>query len=86
MAEGVLKLLNRIQQQLGVSYLFITHDVATLRAIADDVLVMQRGRVVDHGRRDAIFTPPVSRLHRPAVFFRTANGPGLAQPPAGQPL
>ncbi|MDD1979020.1 ABC transporter ATP-binding protein [Pseudomonas tussilaginis] len=57
-AEGVLKLLNRIQQQLGVAYLFITHDVATVRAIADEVLVMQRGRVVDHGSRDAIFTPP----------------------------
>jgi peptide/nickel transport system ATP-binding protein len=57
-AEGVLKLLNRIQQQLGVAYLFITHDVATVRAIADEVLVMQRGRVVDHGSRSAIFTPP----------------------------
>ncbi|RWU21618.1 ABC transporter [Pseudomonas alkylphenolica] len=57
-AEGVLKLLNRIQQQLGVAYLFITHDVATVRAIADQVLVMQRGRVVDHGSRDAIFSPP----------------------------
>jgi ABC-type methionine transport system ATPase subunit len=41
-AEGMLKLLNRIQQQLGVAYLFITHDVATVRAIADEVLVMQR--------------------------------------------
>lgn len=57
-AEGVLKLLNRIQQQLGVAYLFITHDVATVRAIADEVLVMQRGRVVDHGSREHIFTPP----------------------------
>ncbi|WP_280043711.1 ABC transporter ATP-binding protein [Pseudomonas sp. Hg5Tf] len=57
-AEGVLRLLNRIQQQLDVAYLFITHDVATVRAIADEVLVMQRGRVVDHGSRDAIFTPP----------------------------
>ncbi|ORL63054.1 ABC transporter ATP-binding protein [Pseudomonas putida] len=57
-AEGVLKLLDRIQRQLGVSYLFITHDVATVRAIADEVMVMQRGRVVDHGSREAIFAPP----------------------------
>ncbi|MGV8842647.1 MAG: ABC transporter ATP-binding protein [Pseudomonas sp.] len=57
-AEGILKLLDRVQRQLGVSYLFITHDVATVRAIADEVLVMQRGRVVDAGLRDAIFTPP----------------------------
>ncbi|MFJ3450227.1 ABC transporter ATP-binding protein [Pseudomonas sichuanensis] len=57
-AEGVLKLLDRIQRELGVAYLFITHDVATVRAIADEVLVMQRGRVVDHGSREAIFRPP----------------------------
>jgi len=57
-AEGILKLLDRVQRQLGVSYLFITHDVATVRAIADEVVVMQRGKVVDAGSRDAIFTPP----------------------------
>nr|BFD41657.1 ABC transporter ATP-binding protein [Pseudomonas sp. FFPRI_1] len=57
-AEGVLKLLDRIQRQLGVAYLFITHDVATVRAIADQVLVMQRGRVMDQGSRQRIFTPP----------------------------
>ncbi|BBP77653.1 ABC transporter ATP-binding protein [Pseudomonas sp. Ost2] len=57
-AEGILKLLDRVQRQLGVSYLFITHDVATVRAIADEVVVMQRGKVVDAGARDVIFTPP----------------------------
>ncbi|MDT4807233.1 Glutathione import ATP-binding protein GsiA [compost metagenome] len=57
-AEGILKLLDRVQRQLGVSYLFITHDVATVRAIADQVVVMQRGRVVDQGERQRIFTPP----------------------------
>ena len=67
-AEGVLKLLNRIQQQLGVAYLFITHDVATVRAIADEVLVMQRGRVVDHGSRSAIFHATAPGLHRACCF------------------
>jgi peptide/nickel transport system ATP-binding protein len=57
-AEGILKLLDRVQRKLGVSYLFITHDVATVRAIADQVVVMQRGRVVDQGERQRIFTPP----------------------------
>lgn len=57
-AEGILKLLDRVQRQLGVSYLFITHDVATVRAIADQVLVMQRGRVVESGSRQQIFSPP----------------------------
>ncbi|OEY66841.1 ABC transporter ATP-binding protein [Marinobacter sp. X15-166B] len=57
-AEGILKLLNRVQEQFGVSYLFITHDVATVRAIADQVVVMQAGQVVDSGCRATIFTPP----------------------------
>ncbi len=57
-AEGILKLLNLVQEQLGVSYLFITHDVATVRAIADQIVVMQNGRVVDNDDRVSIFTPP----------------------------
>ncbi|WP_372966390.1 ABC transporter ATP-binding protein [Marinobacter sp.] len=57
-AEGILRLLTRLQKELGIAYLFITHDVATVRAIADEVVVMQHGRVVDSGERNAIFTPP----------------------------
>ncbi|MDF0732187.1 ABC transporter ATP-binding protein [Pseudomonas entomophila] len=72
-AEGVLKLLDRLQRQLGVAYLFITHDVATVRAIADQVLVMQRGRVVDHGSREAIFTPP----HQPYTGLLFSSEPQM---------
>lgn len=57
-AEGILKLLKQVQDQLGVSYLFITHDVATVRAISDEVVIMQQGKVVDYGAREAIFKPP----------------------------
>lgn len=57
-AEGILKLLKQVQEQLGVSYLFITHDVATVRAISDEVVIMQNGKVVDSGPRQAIFNPP----------------------------
>jgi peptide/nickel transport system ATP-binding protein len=57
-AEGILKLLQRLQNELGVSYLFITHDLATVKAISDEIVVMLRGRVVEHGTRDEILTPP----------------------------
>jgi peptide/nickel transport system ATP-binding protein len=56
--EGILKLLMRLQEELGVSYLFITHDLATVRAIADSIVVMQHGRVVQQGPRDAVLEPP----------------------------
>ncbi|MDO5603666.1 MAG: ABC transporter ATP-binding protein [Paracoccus sp. (in: a-proteobacteria)] len=57
-AEGILRLLDRLQRERGLSYLFITHDLATVRAIADQVVVMQQGRVIDQGSRDEIFAPP----------------------------
>ncbi|MBO6507038.1 MAG: ABC transporter ATP-binding protein, partial [Roseibium sp.] len=57
-AKGILKLLDRLQNELDLSYMFITHDLATVRAIADEVVVMQSGRVVEQGAKTAMFTPP----------------------------
>ena len=57
-AEEILKLLQRLQDDVNVSYLFITHDLATVRAIADDIVVMLQGRVVEQGPKDDILTPP----------------------------
>ncbi len=57
-ADEVLKLLQRLQDELGVSYLFITHDLATVRAIADDVVVMLQGRIVEQGEKQQVLTPP----------------------------
>ena len=57
-AEGILELLQCLQNELGVSYLFITHDLATVKAISDEIVVMLQGRVVEHGSRDDILTPP----------------------------
>ena len=56
--EGILRLLNRLQGEFGLAYMFITHDIATVRAIADHVVVMQRGRVVEQAPRAEMFTPP----------------------------
>ena len=57
-AEGILKLLDRLQKSLDLGYMFITHDLATVRAIADDVVVMLQGRIVEQGPKENIFAPP----------------------------
>ncbi len=57
-AEGILGLLQRLQTELGVSYLFITHDLATVKAIADDIVVMYQGTIVEQGPKQEILTPP----------------------------
>ena len=57
-ADGILRLLQHLQNELKVSYLFITHDLATVKAISDEIVVMLNGRVVEHGPRDEILSPP----------------------------
>ena len=57
-AEEVLKLLDRLQRELELSYVLITHDIATVRAIADDVVVMFQGRIVASGAKEDVFSPP----------------------------
>ena len=56
--EGILKLLLQLQQETGVTYFFITHDIATVRAIADSIVVMNRGEVVQQGPKTAVLSPP----------------------------
>ena len=57
-AEGILKLLQDLQNELKVSYLFITHDLATVKAIADEIVVMLQGRIVEQGVKKEILKPP----------------------------
>ena len=56
--EGILKLLLRLQAELGLTYMFITHDISTVKAIADQVVVMNEGRVVEQGAKADVFAPP----------------------------
>jgi len=57
-ADGILKLLLNLQAEAGVAYLFITHDLATVKAIADKIAVMYKGAVVRYGQKSDVLTPP----------------------------
>ncbi len=57
-AEGILRLLDRLQREFNLAYMFITHDLATVRAIADNVVVMLQGEIVEQGPKNEVFTPP----------------------------
>jgi peptide/nickel transport system ATP-binding protein len=56
--EEILTLLMRLQKETNVSYLFITHDIATVRAISDEIVVMYQGRVVQQGPKSEVLNPP----------------------------
>jgi peptide/nickel transport system ATP-binding protein len=57
-AEEILKLLQDLQNELSVSYLFITHDLATVKAISDEIVVMLQGKIVEQGLKKDVLTPP----------------------------
>ena len=57
-AEGILKLMTNLQDEMKLSYMLITHDLSTVRAIADEVVVMKDGLIVEAGPKDDMFTPP----------------------------
>jgi len=72
-AEGILRLLAKLQDDLGLSYMFITHDLATVRAIADEVVVMKDGRVVEQGPKLDMFRPP----HHPYTDLLLSSVPEM---------
>jgi peptide/nickel transport system ATP-binding protein len=56
--EGILQLLMKLQKDTNVTYIFITHDIATVRAISDEIVVMHKGKVVQQGLKSKVLNPP----------------------------
>ncbi|WP_128000312.1 dipeptide ABC transporter ATP-binding protein [Piscinibacter defluvii] len=73
----VLNLLADLQQQLGLAYLFISHDLAVVRHLSDEVLVMYLGRVMEHAPKSRLFARP---LH-PYTRALLGSTPGLGREP-----
>lgn len=56
--EGILKLLLRLQKELNITYIFITHDISVVKAISDEIVVMFQGGVVEQGLKSNVLKPP----------------------------
>ncbi|WP_119460666.1 ABC transporter ATP-binding protein [Rhodospirillaceae bacterium SYSU D60014] len=72
-ADGVLRLLLRIQNETGLAYVFITHDLATVKAIADSIVVMYQGEIVQQGPKAEVLTPP----HHPYTDLLLSSVPEM---------
>lgn len=65
--DQILQLLNQLQADLGLTYLFITHDLAVVRLLADDVVVMEQGRIVEKATADELFSNPQEKYTRELI-------------------
>ena len=63
----------RLQDELSISYLYITHDIATVRAIADSIVVMYQGEIVQQGLKHEVLTPP----HHPYTDLLLSSVPEM---------
>jgi ABC-type microcin C transport system duplicated ATPase subunit YejF len=91
---AILNLLIDLQRRENASYLLISHDLAVVRYLADDILVMHQGRIVEHGPAADVFDSPQEEYTRKLLSAVTvhagklasAGPPARAQDTAGGPV
>jgi peptide/nickel transport system ATP-binding protein len=83
---GILELLARLQRDLGLTYLFVSHDLALVRQVADTVSVLRQGQVVEQGSVDQIFTTPQHSYTRALLDAIPGTGTALAGAIGSAPL
>ena len=71
--KQIVDLLRRLQEEHGLAYLFISHDLAVVRALADYVLVIKDGRVIEEGDTDGLFKRPRSAHARTLIAASTGE-------------
>ena len=82
----ILKLLKELQAKMGMAMLFITHDLGIVRKIADDVCVMQKGRIVEAGPVEKVFSDPQHAYTKALLAAEPKGQPALANPDASPVL
>jgi peptide/nickel transport system ATP-binding protein len=75
----IVNLLGRLQRELGLAVLFIAHDLAVVRRLAQRIAVMYRGRIVEVGARDAIYDSPAHPYTRALLSAVPDIGPAVDQ-------
>ena len=81
----MLNLLRELQRDQHMAYLFIAHDLAVVRQVADDVAVMYLGKIVEQGPADEVYSASGAPVHARADVGRTGARPAQGTQPAANP-